>query len=189
MTYNRNAGTFVACLVKLCTAASALALLSACSSTMPQEEFLQLSPQAQAQVVCTESDAAERRVAEMQKMERTAYEQQALLDKGYRTHRSCRNVKQKTSESKQDCGGATGIELQTCNIANSFGGVSYSTQECVETPIPIDYDYERNVLNRLETSVGLAQAAHKQNTEACLMRAYGASAKTQYMYHEAGQEP
>ena len=189
MTHNSNAGTLLARLVMLCTATSSLALLSACSSTMPQEEFLQLSPQAQAQVVCTESDAAERRVAEMQNMERAAYEQQALLDKGYRTHRSCRNVKNKTSESKQDCGGATGIELQTCNIANSFGGVSYSTQECVETPIPIDYTYERDVLDRLVTSGELAEASHKKETEACLMRAYGASARVQYMYHEAGQEP
>jgi hypothetical protein len=68
--------------------------------------------------------------------------------------------------NKVDCGGATGINLQVCQMGNTPSTTS-NKKVCTETPVAINPDYESSQLNRLQSAYEKLVPYHHERTAQC----------------------
>ncbi len=157
-----------------------------CALTL--EDFYGMSRYKRAELVCGQSDNARHKKSEISQLDDEYREVQVeisrkeqLLEKGFRIHRQCRKVQVK---SDSNC-----VENNEC-VEKTY------VEDCVETPIPINYDYEERKLEELRaalSSINFLLTESKADWELaynnCYERAQSLSVKESYEYYEQGREP
>ena len=157
-----------------------------CALTL--EDFYSMSRYKRAELVCRQSENARTRQSEISQLDYEHSRIQAeirqkeyLLETGYRIHRQCRQVPAKPDSS---C-----VENNEC-IERAY------VEDCVETPIPIDYRYEERKLLDLREELSTtnylwteAKVDWELAYNTCYEKAQSLSVKESYGYYERGGEP
>lgn len=165
--------------LKFTLAGAGMIVLTGCAG-YSVEDFAAEDTVSRAEIICHERDDIENLASEYQNGERQIAGQQALVTRGYRTHRQCRM--EKYAVGQQDCGGSTGTDLQMCNLVNSSG--QGSKQVCTDTVIPIDYQFESQKLANLEANNGMVAQDWSDKFEGCVASNKNLSASEGYRRYE-----
>ena len=154
-------------------------LVAGCSSVSP-EEFGSYSIDQQARLICNESKPARQRRYEISSAWKKIEKQSNLLGTGYRVHKHCQTVTEKTERKCPD----------VLEAKSSCTPSSETTREvCTETPVAIDPYYEESVLNNLKTRLSNIESTHNNLFKICAEKAKSLRFEEAYFLYEEGLEP
>lgn len=147
--------------------------LTGCTSVT---DFKKMSPDERAKKVCLNQKIIKNYSRQIELNQSKVADSQAALDKGYRVHQQCEQVK------------FYGDAATTCSTLGDFVNcqtsrpTSYETR-CNESPVSINPDLERsNIAQRLQTVASLKEAA-RHELQRCYQAVYRMSPEDAYKYY------
>lgn len=162
----------------------AVIFLSACTTV---DDFHAMSPDERADKVCRSADTYSQRERSLRSLGTQISAKEDLLATGYRVHESCQMVSTTVPGKTVDCGGATGVSLQVCQMGNT-PAMTQNRQVCTETPVPIDYNYESGALRNLHMARAELDEYHEQQTYVCVAKARSLPADRAYSLYKRDAE-
>jgi hypothetical protein len=164
----------------------ALLLLATACTTI--EDFQAMSPDERADRVCSATNAYRQRSSSLANINNQISAKEEILATGYRLYEHCQVVPIAIPAAAADCSGVTGAELETCQKSNTPARIVYR-RLCRETPVPIDYNYESNILRDLRMTREDQLEIHEQQTYVCAVKARSLSATDAYSLYKINAEP
>ena len=157
-------------------------VLLGCATT--KEDFQNMSLTERQAAVCYGSNAFEQRKDRLSYYEEEIPKRQRVLSRGYRIHTSCVQV---AVEQPKNC-----ISTKTSMAKNLCEGMrarkTYKN-ECTETPVSIDPQYEQQVLDEYRQSYSDLSSSHSELTQRCFSRVSEMPPEAAYIYYSEGLEP
>ena len=146
-------------------------LLGGCAATL--EEFQQMSAYQRAQYVCDSHQHIRFLETQMNSANSAVEEVRTVIARGYRLHKSCKEV---LVPDKETC--FLLEEKLICEQKTTYKTV------CEETPVAIDGDLEKGKLRRYKKEHYQLQDKLDVAIEECLNRVNGMDAASAYEYYE-----
>ena len=149
-------------------------------ATISPEEFQGYSADERARVICNESKRARQRRYEIRNIRTRVETQSELLVTGYRVHKHCQTIKEKT---EGNCGDAAD-EDSSC-----VRPIEVKREVCSETPVTIDPYYEETVLDNLKARLGNLESSNSKLFKVCAEKAKPLGFQEAYYLYDRGLEP
>ena len=154
-------------------------LVFGCTTISP-EEFQGYSNEERAYVICNDSKRARQRRYETRSILRKIEKQSNLLDTGYRVHKHCKTIMEKT---EGNCPNPSDKE------SSCVRPLEVEREVCTETPVAIDPYYEETVLNGLRSRLNKLETTDSVLFKNCAEKAKSLSFEEAYFLYDSGLEP
>lgn len=152
-----------------------------CATTA--EDFQKMSLTERQSAVCYGSDAFEERKERLSYYEEEIPKRQRVLSRGYRIHTTCRTV---AEEQTKICSAKTSTGKMMCD---GIPAPKTYRNECTETPVDIDPQYEQEVLDEYSRAYSALSASHSAFTQECFARVAEMPPQAAYIYYSEDMEP
>lgn len=162
--------------------------LLVCSACTTIEDFQAMSADERADKVCGATNASRQRHSALMNLNDRISVQEALLTNGYRVYEDCPVMPVYIPAAVANCAGKSGDDLQNCQQKNVPAHTEYR-RVCRQVAIPIDYNYESDVLRNLRMAREDQQEIHEQLKSDCLLRASTLSPTEAYSAYLKNAEP
>ena len=153
--------------------------LTGCAAT--QSQFLNMPTHERQSAVCFESAPYKSRLGQMTNLRANIDQQNRLLSQGYRVHRQCRQVQQPTN--------CEGYNTSMGKTACQGTAWTNTRQECTETPVAIDPNFEESKRNQYVEALRILEPTHQKMIERCLAVVSHMSPNQAYLYYSKKLEP
>ena len=148
-----------------------------------KDQFMNMSPPERQAEVCYEATVFKQRKEQLSFYDHAIRDKQALLNRGYRVHKSCQTVT--VPLPAKDCSGMDRFAAAYCSAEPT------TTQDnrCVETPVAIDPEFEKKELENLRVASRNLRVLHTSRTHSCFIRVAEMSSDAAYVYYSERMEP
>lgn len=149
-----------------------------------------MSPEQRAEKVCAGTGSYRERKRALTEVDNQIRERENLLATGYRAYEQCQLVSVSVAAAGAivDCSGLSGGEAKKCKNGNT-AQTTETRRVCVETRVPVDYNYESALLRDLRMGRESQIAFHQQLTEDCRYRAISLTAEEAFSLYQSNGEP
>ncbi|HEY6130544.1 MAG TPA: hypothetical protein VIV27_00930 [Halioglobus sp.] len=147
-----------------------------------------MSPDERADTVCSGTAAYRQRKSSLADLNNRILATEHLLATGYRVYEYCQIVPVSIPARSADCSGLAGDELEACKKNNRPATIE-NRRVCQQRPVPIDYNYESDILRNLRMARADQLDVHEQQTSDCVARAWSLPADDAYLLYKNNAEP
>jgi hypothetical protein len=150
-------------------------LLSSCFTNL--NDFQEMSRNERSEFVCVRDDGYKEHYRYQTDVQSKVDNSLNVLSRGYRVHKSCRNVAVKTPGK---------VSCTTIGIYTDCKQKSNTTYEkrCTETPVSIDATLERSNLDKLERLLQSAKKSTSKSYNDCYYKIKSMSAERAFNYYD-----
>lgn len=144
------------------------------------DDFRKMSPNQRADYVCKNQREIRGLINQRDEYKSGISNTQSLLAKGYRLHKQCRDVTTygDATTSCQTYGFGNSLST-TCNESRP----KQTEQVCKETPVPINYEYEKGNLAQLQAGLRQTEENLYRKGSACMAYVQKLSADEAWSMH------
>lgn len=139
-------------------------------------DFRQMNPEKRAEIACKNRREIRSLIEQQNQYKSSIASTQSDLNRGYKLHTQCRNVEVK-GDATVSCNSNFGYT--TCNETRP----TETRQVCQDTPVPLNYELERDNLNRYQTNARALETKLSATWSSCLRYVGGLSADDAYKFY------